>query len=279
MWRDEWVVSAPVSSPRTGAARALCPRRAARPPRHRGRMCRINWGRGRSRGARAGGVFPPSPNPRPTGLPVDWLLMSSRECAHVSSSSVSAVHRAQDNPVAHGVWRPLDLSFGGRPTSRFAAGGGACSAAGGQGCPGVRVWEVVGRRCLVLQEDAGAFLFCMFPRVPSMWSRMAVEHCAAHSVGMTLLTSNSFGSWPLSCTARGSRATLAGDPNPPPQRQARIRTEKWKEEPPPPPPPRVQTPPPPPSRPPTASSPSSNAGESLSWGPGKFFTFTVSGAT
>ena len=53
--------------------------------------------------------------------------------------------------------------------------------------------------------------------------------------------------------------------------QAHIRTEKMEGGPPPPRsnPPPFQTPP----------SPSSNAGESLSWGPGKFFTLTVSGAT
>ena len=53
--------------------------------------------------------------------------------------------------------------------------------------------------------------------------------------------------------------------------QTHIRTKKWKEEPPPPPGP---TPPPP-----DPPSPSSDAGGSLSWGPGKFFWLTVSGAT
>ena len=47
--------------------------------------------------------------------------------------------------------------------------------------------------------------------------------------------------------------------------QARIRTEKME-----------GAPPHPGSKPHPLSS---NAGESLSWGPGKFFTFTVSGAT
>ena len=37
--------------------------------------------------------------------------------------------------------------------------------------------------------------------------------------------------------------------------------------------------PPPPLDPPPTPSPSSNAGDSLSWAPGKFFTFIVSGAT
>ena len=55
-------------------------------------------------------------------------------------------------------------------------------------------------------------------------------------------------------------------------RRHALEQKKWKEDPP---PPRVQ-PPPPPDPP---SSLSSNAGGSLSWGPGKFFRLTVSGAT
>ena len=61
-------------------------------------------------------------------------------------------------------------------------------------------------------------------------------------------------------------------PNLPDPRPDTHQKEKWKEDPP---PPRVQ--PPPPSDPPP--SPSSNAGGSLSRGPGKFFRLTVSGAT
>ena len=101
---------------------------------------------------------------------------------------------------------------------------------------------------------------CTAARVSSILARN--RSAPAKAVGGV---SVSAGVRPLALSGTG----LAGD-------QTRIRTKKVEGGPP---PPGSKPPLPPLSDPPPPPSPSSNADGSLSWGPGKFFTLAVSGAT